>query len=329
MKFKKYLLFILAAVLAAGCSDDNKRLSPSELDDDWFRIEDSQDPVDHMRYEIYKEYGVSVFYNDTLGSRSRGVDGYGDDIIYYEMLKPFYSVGSQETNTAYTLSEIRSNIGDGVRVVGQKIIPALPEVLYPRSFLLVDELILNVNNTVEQGKREGTVYQGLRTTIVSRIGKLSGMGEAELDTYVDEVLAAIWYGHAVRNYSGQLGIFYAVSEGEWEPNPPSQVSVYFQMVSNSVQPGQPYNYRPHWTQFGFLISSPSMPSDLMPTVDPMVFTRYRTPSKEEDAVSFFNAVLTMPEAEFRSRYGELEGFDLLIRKFGMIANIVNSVRNNE
>ena len=64
---KKAIYAAVAALLVAGCGKD-KDLSPSGLDRNWFAVEDSSDPVDHLRYEIYSQTGIALFRNDTIGS---------------------------------------------------------------------------------------------------------------------------------------------------------------------------------------------------------------------------------------------------------------------
>ena len=48
---KKAIYAAVAALLVAGCGKD-KDLSPSGLDRNWFAVEDSSDPVDHLRYRL-------------------------------------------------------------------------------------------------------------------------------------------------------------------------------------------------------------------------------------------------------------------------------------
>ena len=56
-----------------GCYHESE-LKQSYFDENWYVLQDSDDPLDHQRYLIYKETGIPIFYNDTIGSQNRGVD---------------------------------------------------------------------------------------------------------------------------------------------------------------------------------------------------------------------------------------------------------------
>ena len=64
---KKAIYAAVAALLVAGCGKD-KDLSPSGLDRNWFAVEDSSDPVDHLRYEIYSQTAMTPSARSTAGS---------------------------------------------------------------------------------------------------------------------------------------------------------------------------------------------------------------------------------------------------------------------
>ena len=90
---EKYIWFILACFLTVGCSDENE-LKPSSADRDWFVIEDSEDHIGHERFLLYEKYGIPVFVNDTIGVEERGVDYYGNPVMYYCTLDINYTVGA-------------------------------------------------------------------------------------------------------------------------------------------------------------------------------------------------------------------------------------------
>ena len=82
------LLSTLIACMSWACSDDDD-LTPTPVKN-WFKIteKENMDAVDQKIYDIYKEYGIAIFYNDTLGYEDRGRrDSAGNVIYYYEVLK--------------------------------------------------------------------------------------------------------------------------------------------------------------------------------------------------------------------------------------------------
>ena len=82
MKMNKLILpLLLVVALFTSCSDDDD-LKPSNLERNWFVLEDSDDPVDHLRYLFYEKTGIPVFYNDTIGVTER-TDVFGNSYLDY------------------------------------------------------------------------------------------------------------------------------------------------------------------------------------------------------------------------------------------------------
>ena len=83
---KYYILMIGMLFLLAGCGKENG-LEPSFLEEEWFVIKDNpDDPLRHAVYNVYSEWGVPVFYNDTIGRQDRGIDRTGNPVTFYRLL---------------------------------------------------------------------------------------------------------------------------------------------------------------------------------------------------------------------------------------------------
>ena len=66
---KKYLIYSIIFLALIACSKDEDEEGKISYDDiDWYAIQDSDEPLDHLIYQCYDEYGVAIFYNDTIGS---------------------------------------------------------------------------------------------------------------------------------------------------------------------------------------------------------------------------------------------------------------------
>ncbi len=172
---KKAIYAAVAALLVAGCGKD-KDLSPSGLDRNWFAVEDSSDPVDHLRYEIYSQTGIALFRNDTIGSIDRGLDALGNPYVYYEVLDVNYAITSRTEVATYELSEDDDAVIAGLELMRDRVIPILPEKLYPRCFLLVGRLDIDQK---KNRKGEASAYRGMMTTAVGRLNSIKTMSEAE------------------------------------------------------------------------------------------------------------------------------------------------------
>jgi hypothetical protein len=321
MRTKIYIT-LLAFLVAACGGDDNATLESSYLDKDWLAITDSADPLDHARYEVYHDKGISIYYTDTLGKEFRYINAYGDSIIHFEKLDPFYSVTGVDASTTYILSKNRDDLYNGVLFVKENVLPILPTAFYPRNILLVNELTLNVFETEDRGRRFGNVYDGYRTLIISNVGRLDDMTPDERAMLAAEIAATVWYGHA-QHLLLEMQEFFRVSEAQWI-SAPQRPSVYYTLIST----GSADIYRPHWHAYGFLASSPNMPGQLRPNPSvPGEYSMYYTPSREEDAIAFFTTFFFYTSEAFDAMYAGVTGYNLLRQKFDIIRDIVELIKN--
>lgn len=162
-----FIGYICGVFLLSGCYKEND-LDPSYHDMNWFVLEDSDDPLDHARYLVYKEYGIPIFFNDTIGSQERGVDAFGNPVIYYEVLHPDYTILSMVRRTTYELCREKDHQMEGVKFIRDRVMPELiSPVFYPRCFLLVNKLTLSNVKSYETNS-----FRGMMTTLVSnKIGR--------------------------------------------------------------------------------------------------------------------------------------------------------------
>ena len=88
---KLYILYgiVACALFFTGCSkDEDNDVHGTENITDWFEVKDKPGELNQALYRIYKDYGLTIFVNDTLGQEERGVDAYGEPIIYTELFDP-------------------------------------------------------------------------------------------------------------------------------------------------------------------------------------------------------------------------------------------------
>lgn len=326
---KTYSLYFLLIIFFISCSDEDKTLTPSYADINWFELSDSPDELGHMCYEIYKNTNISVFYSDTIGRQFRGIDGYGDSIIHYEIINPQYTIASATSTITYILSYDRNAIRDGIMFLRDKVIPVLSPNTYPRSFLIVENLTLNATSTVANGQREGQVFNGLMTTLVSNISKLSTMSSEDQTRLAKQIASPILQTYLNNTRRDELENFYAVSDNSvtW-PADALSTTAYQRLVNSTIPPTNTgyLPYREHWNAYGFLISNPNSPGTL--NGGPDVYTKFTTPTQAQDVISFIEAVLTYSETEFQALYENTVGYEFLIEKYRMIKKLLDEVRNN-
>ena len=310
---KRYFLPFVFSIFLFNCGDD-KTLSPSYADVNWYEIQDSSDPTDHLRYEIYKATDISIFYSDTIGKQFRGYDGFGDSIIHYEILDPYYVISASSGDITFSYSGDRNAIRNGMLLLRDHVIPMLNPLVYPRSFLLVERLTLNAGSTELQGYRQGNVYKGMTTTMVSHVSTFGGMSEWEKHVLAAEIAAPSWQPYLVEKFAAELDIFYAISNNSVTWGAGYAANAYDRnVILNPSASGIPY--RAHWNAYGFLTRSMAR----------ILTALYYTPTKIEDVCSFVQAVLTYSEAEFREVYEGVDGDAFLFAKFAIIKELMDKV----
>lgn len=182
MKMKYIIPFLLATFLVACGKEDD--ITPSKGETNWLVLEDSDDPIDHLRYRIFEEFGIPVYYNDTIGSEER--ESMSGTYTYYERLQVFYNPGGATTNGRFVLVKEKNSVEPVLEFLRNKMLPLIPKDFYIPSLLLVDTLY--ISNVATQA------YKGLNTVVCSGVGDFAEMDEAEMSWWQGTVMSAILSG---------------------------------------------------------------------------------------------------------------------------------------
>ena len=290
MKMNKWILPILfVATFLASCSDDDD-LTPSNLEKNWFVLEDSDDPVDHLRYLFYEKTGIPVFYNDTIGATER-VDAFGNTYIDYATLSIEYALGGVGTSPmiwSYTFCP-KEDVPDGLDFLEEDIMPWIPESMHIHSFLFLDELSTSGSTTS---------FKGMNTVLVAQIPKLKDMEQSERASLKASVLSSI-FAASVSAYEDELKPFYQTTRSYYTAEDLYGYNVwYYQNRTGYYDP----------EEVGFLGVDPTYPSCL--------------PTESIDVSMYVEAIFTYTEAEFEALYGEYEA---VMKKYEMMVNILKTI----
>jgi hypothetical protein len=327
MKRILYLLFVV--VFFYNCSkDEDGTLSPTYKDINWFTIADSDDELDHLRHEIWRDYDISVYYSDTIGRQFRGMDHYGDSIVHYEVLNINYTIeGGDVITETYELSKNREDIKNGILFVKNDVIPLLIPKAYPRSVLLVEYLVLQANKTESEGKREGRIYKGMTTTVIGQIDRLATMSKQERDSLATEVAGVMMAEYIVETYAKELANFYELSNQSvtWPAEWAWEHVIYDRTVLKTGSASSYAPFLPHWNEYGFLNDSPV--SNVRQIKDGEI-TRFRTPSKVQDVAAYLQAVMLYDRATFSALYEGVVGYELIMQKYDIMKEVWSEMKNN-
>lgn len=170
----KYIAALLCLFALVACGNEDG-IKPAIAYENAFVIEDNlQDSVEHERYLIYKEYGVPVYFNDTIQTKEKGKDAAGRPLIYHERVDLNWSFTGYDHGVKYVYKYLKT---DAEKLRALKFVRAYlskaSKPMRPFSILLADTLsVVSVNNT------DKPIYRvGFRTLVFAQIKDLA----SELD----------------------------------------------------------------------------------------------------------------------------------------------------
>lgn len=88
---KKYMIWLLAALVLGACQKEDDLGNEIDFSNPYVITDDADDPVQQERYRLYTEYGVSVYFSDTVGQVYVRDDIYGNPVYRYEVLDPCWT----------------------------------------------------------------------------------------------------------------------------------------------------------------------------------------------------------------------------------------------
>jgi hypothetical protein len=278
-------LFLL--LIIAGCKKESGNLEPSNSDKNWFVVKNNpSDPLDNEISTIYKNTGIPIYYNDTIGSENRGTDVYGKPIIFYETLNVFYSLTGIPAGSHCVQSHNKADLMLGVALLRDRVIPLLPKAAYPKSFYLVDTVWTSAYSMAN-------LYRGFKTTAVGQMNLISQMSDSDLATLAGSIAGGEIGSYLVSNYPADLQKFYAIS------NNIANVNMYGKYEGPYATPPATGNGE----EFGFITVTLYSPQN------------YTTPTQTDDVGSYIVAIKTIKETDFKAQYANspyvLQKYDLM------------------
>lgn len=277
---KKILFFAAALIsLMASCSEEETTFT--DYDKNWFVIEDNAaDPAQHAAYEFYKDFGIPVFANDTIGSQER-VDLWGQKYTHYQTLTLSYSMGggltaySEPNITNFTYCD-RNVLPSAIAWLRKEIMPLVPKNAYIHSILFVESL-----NSAAHGQY---AFRGTNTIVIGNASRLGSMSDSEALKCKGAVLRAILTDMLFNQnlFTQQMENFGNVAKSQNE----SAYNLYtYGSWKQDPVTGQWYQEKPDIYALGFIGPNPSNP--------------YYTPADvQADFLMYLETLLTTTEADF-------------------------------
>lgn len=208
-KFMRRIIYILLAFMVLGCQKEDALKSNLEYERLYVIEDDPSDPVKHRVYEIYQQYNVPVYFNDTIGRLFVKNDVYGNPVYRYETLDLSWGITSY-SSLKYSY-EYMTDPTEQLKALDliEEYLKIASKALYPFNFFVTK----SVRTKDNQGKIETFGKGTFRIYIRSLLMTGDWMDGA------DEVLPGSMMREMVKNkimnYKDLLVYFNSVSKPEW------------------------------------------------------------------------------------------------------------------
>lgn len=209
MKKINLILSLLLALILCGCSEDV--LEPSiDFSSPYVLTDDPSDPVRHACYEIYKQYGVPVFFNDTVASYAAGHDYYGNPLTRYETLDLNWNFQSHDRNSVtYRFDYLRTQQEQlDALSFAHLFLQRASKKMRPFSMMLADSIHVNGKTPI--------YHNGFRTLVMTQLG---GLSDEQVDSCARTILQSMVLDRVKLN-TDLVARFGAVSDKEKYYNRP-------------------------------------------------------------------------------------------------------------
>lgn len=211
MNINIYLFAFALFAMATSCRKEEETVFP-DYDKNWLVVEDDpNNAAIHASYLFYKETGIPVYFNDTIGSQQRK-DVFGHEYTYYEILSMNYSLAGVQTGVqagappkvqSFTLCA-EADVPAALTFLREEIIPILPAGVHVPSILLVD--------TLKSDAFGKYAFKGFNTIVIGAVPQIPVMNAATRAAYKGAILRAFLTNAVLADkYKNILGKFYNTS----------------------------------------------------------------------------------------------------------------------
>ncbi|MCX2494651.1 hypothetical protein OQX63_14285 [Pedobacter sp. PF22-3] len=302
----KNILFVIAACFLftlLSCRKEPFTKFP-DYDKNWLAMEDNpNDATIHANFQFYKETGIPVFVNDTIGSQQR-VNVFGKAYTYYEVLSLSYSLGGIQSGPPPVVQSFtycnKADVPTALTFLKTEIIPLITGKIHVPSILLVENMNTNAFGTY--------AYKGFNTIVVAQISKIPTMSAATKANYKAAILRSMLTNTVLDNkYASTLDKFYTVSKKFVTGRDAYGLSTYF-LTSNYIV-GLPAGTPLTFQAIGFL-----GPDTIITSISPN--------STWLDVSMYIEAAMANTDDQFKQKYA---AYPNILLKYGYIRQILTDM----
>lgn len=320
----------MAALALSSCNTEES-LEPSYKDKDWYTIEDNPgDELQHQRHLLYKDYGISMFFTDTLGFTER-YNHIGEKVKYYQILRVGYLL-NDASNSLYSFSflpepsETHTERLIMASVLKSEVIEQLPEECLLKKILVINSFTVDPY-TLRWIKQPVYAYVAGDVLLV---GNLPAMPEQMTASHkqraINKIKAALLAHFILNSEDEQIStlredFFYVTNNVNVDPLTPYDFygkAVPYAVWNRNGHPDDPWHY-------GLLYTRASeLDVDEWVTIwKPSTWSYERIfITAEADLTDYIVLYFEKTQAEVETQYAS---YDAIKTKFGIISDLIDAV----
>ena len=208
----RYIVCAIICSLFFACAKEDALENEIDFTNIYAIADNPSDSVQHERYLLYEQYGVSVYFNDTIDQVFVRNDVYGNPVYRYELIDPSWLFFQPESGTTTSSKfdyvyaegeEKQLKYLDGVRT----FLESVSTVLHP-SMIFVADSIFTLNSQGERGA-EVTFTTNFRVMLWTRVDEIVDGGT--LEDAISEIETTL-IEDKIENFTTQVDEFGAVSD---------------------------------------------------------------------------------------------------------------------
>lgn len=309
---------VVLLMFATACTEEEEKLTPTGYERDWTIITEPKDgnPMEQLRYEIYRDFGVSTYYNDTIGREER-TDILETPYTYYEILKVYYNPGYAKPGGYFDLFDDPQAISLSLEGFRDYFLHYFNEPNKLHNYLFVDSLW----DTEQQNVKEMLwFYQGYTTDVIRVKPGYDSFTEEEKKSYFEQLLIYHCSGKMMSgNNRDWTTAFFELSQslmpkredGQYKYAVYSSDTTYGRVFFERIFDNTEFSTK---EEIGFIVST--WVEDWSGEI------KEACPTRDEDIQSYVQETLHYTEEEFNARYPD---YPLIQTKYRLVRNKMREI----
>ena len=345
---KHIFLFLCTLLALVGCSSEDPITPGLTYGNDFVITDQPNDSIQHERYLLYKDFGVPVYFNDTIAKHNQGLGVDGKPRTTYETVDLNWTFSGYNRGVKYSYVYLTAP-EDQMRALRfiRSYLGHISKPMRPFSIMVADTLTATSTHRTQQP----TFHVGFRTLVLAQVRSLTD--SAKVATQINTIVQSM-VSDRVKAQTALCGRFAEVSKTngwygqEWKKlnnvhSMPTVVDLGKKSFVYSVNalfdepPFTPYNHEDIVT---LLLRSTggqdpiakdeeeaqNMRKAMIAEIAQFGFLTgwkqsgaYAPSDDSEDREQYLQALLYLGDGGFRQRYGD---FPLVMQKYELLYNFI-------